>query len=299
MRVLITGATGLVGQALLPKLIERGYEVVAVTRDKQKTAAQLSRCHQVIEHNLDQAPLSKEKLTGVHACIHLAGENIAAQRWSDEVKAKILSSRTVVTQNLVKSLPSEVAVLIASSAIGFYGDRNDEVLTEDSSRGSGYLSEVCQQWEDSSSQFKGRRVLMRTGLVLSARGGALAKMKLPFSLGLGGALGKGTMWMSWIHIDDLTDLFVYAIENNKLSGVYNAVAPEPVLNLDFSKSLAAVLKRPLGPRVPEFALKLAFGEMSSVLLASQRVTPSRFLEEGYHFRYQEITQALMSLIQKK
>lgn len=298
MKVLVTGATGLVGQALLNKLTDQGHQVIAITRSQRKSAQQLKRCEKVIEHNLDQSPFSPDLISGVDAVIHLAGENVAAQRWNEEVKERILSSRKTGTENLIKSLPPGIKVFISASAIGFYGDRGEEILSEESQMGSGFLAEVCQQWEGASQSFPGRRVLMRTGVVLSPQGGALAKMKIPFMVGLGGPLGKGEMWMSWIHLDDLVDLFILALSDSKISGVYNAVAPEPVQNLEFSRSLAAVMRRPLGPAVPLFVLKMAMGEMSSVLLASQRVMPARLLQQKYNFRYQDVTQALMNLLHK-
>ncbi len=240
-------------------------------------------------------------LEGVSAVVHLAGEPIA-QRWTEEAKQRIRSSRVEGTRRLVDSLASlsqRRAVLVAASAVGYYGSRGDEILTETSTVGSGFLAEVCADWERATACAEGlgiRAVSLRIGLVLGHGGGALAKMLVPFRLGIGGRLGTGNQWLSWIHLDDLIALIRFAIESPSLSGPVNATAPNPVTNAAFTRELGRVLGRPAVLPVPGFALRLLYGEMSEVLLEGQRVVPAAAQAAGFHFRYPELPAALKSAL---
>jgi uncharacterized protein len=249
------------------------------------------------------APLSPVKVSGFDAVIHFAGESIVG-RWTEEKKKAIRESRVQGTRNLAAALAqSKVrpAVLVCASAVGFYGNRGDELLREDSPGGQGFLPEVCREWEDASriaTEAGIRTVNIRIGLVLSAKGGALRSMLTPFKLGLGGRIGSGQQWWSWIHVDDIVRGIHHAIRTESLSGPVNLVAPNPVRNAEFTKVLAAVLGRPAFFPVPEFALRLAFGEMAAaeLLLASQRVEPEKLRASGYTFRFRELRAALENLV---
>jgi uncharacterized protein len=249
------------------------------------------------------APLSPAKVSGFDAVVHLAGESIVG-RWTQQKKKAIRDSRVQGTRNLAAALAqseAKPAVFVCASAIGFYGNRGDELLREESPGGQRFLSEVCREWEDASriaAEAGIRTVNIRIGLVLSATGGALPNMLKPFKLGLGGRIGSGQQWWSWIHVDDIVRGIHHAIRTELLSGPVNMVAPNPVRNAEFTKVLASVLGRPAFFPVPEFALRLAFGEMaaSELLLASQRVEPGKLTASGYTFRFPELRAALENLL---
>jgi uncharacterized protein (TIGR01777 family) len=237
----------------------------------------------------------------IDAIVHLAGEPVA-QRWNYAVKKRIRSSRVDVTRALVESLcaaPAPPRVLICASAVGYYGDRGEEELTESSPPGKGFLAEVCQEWEKEAknAQNCGVRVVnLRIATVLDPRGGALARMLPPFRLGLGGPIAGGQAWMSWIHVNDLVRLIAWALDQEQVSGAVNACAPAPVRNAAFTRALAAALHRPAKWSVPALALKLFYGEMAQILLASQRVLPARAMELGFPFEYNDIDEALRDLL---
>jgi uncharacterized protein (TIGR01777 family) len=239
-------------------------------------------------------------LRDADAVIHLAGEPVA-QRWNDDVKRRIRESRVAGTSNLVQALAkleTRPRTLICASAVGYYGSRGDETLTESSSPGSDYLAEVCQAWEKAAQDAESlgvRVVRMRTGLVLDPRGGALARMLPPFKLGIGGKLASGRQWNSWIHIEDLSGLFHLAL-TAPIQGPVNGVSPNPVTNADFTRTLAAAVKRPAIFPVPAMGLKLLFGEMGEVLLSSQRVLPKTAESAGYRFRFPQLGAALADLL---
>ena len=248
-------------------------------------------------------PLSPVKVSGFDAVVHLAGESIVG-RWTDEQKKAIRESRVQGTRNLATALSqsdAKPAVFVCASAVGFYGNRGDEVLREESPSGQGFLPEVCREWEAASriaTEAGIRTVNIRIGLVLSAKGGALRSMLTPFKLGLGGRMGSGQQWWSWIHVDDVVRGIHHVIRTESLSGPVNLVAPNPLRNAEFTKVLAAVLGRPAIFPVPEFALRLAFGEMAAreLLLASQRVEPGKLTATGYTFRFRELRAALENLL---
>jgi hypothetical protein len=249
-----------------------------------------------------KGPPPEDGIRNANAVIHLAGEPVA-QRWSGDVKRRIRESRVVGTRNLVQSLArlrNPPQTLICASAVGYYGSRGDEVLREDSAPDHTFLAEVCRAWEEEAAaaeEFAIRVVRVRIGVVLDARGGALQRMLPPFRLGLGGKLGDGKQWMSWIHLADLAAMFQFAVEN-PVRGVFNGVAPIPVTNADFTQALARVLHRPAIFPVPVLGLKLLFGEMSEVLLASQRILPAAAEAAGFKFRFPELGGALSDLLGK-
>lgn len=300
MKVLITGATGLIGSALCSSLSEDGHTVVALSRSPETTrglsAAELHKW----DPRSGQFPA--QTLAGVDAVVHLAGEPIVARRWSEEQKKRIRDSRVLTTRTLVdafRSLERRPAVFVCGSAVGFYGDRGDEQLVETAPVGKGFLSEVCQEWEKEAARaFElGIRVVeVRTGVVLSADGGALPKMLAPFKLGLGGRLGSGKQWFPWIHIRDIVGVFCHAMRSSLLEGPVNGVAPEAATNAEFTRELARVLHRPAFLPVPELALRVLMGEMAEALLGSQRVIPAAALASKYQFRYQSLTPALDHLL---
>jgi uncharacterized protein (TIGR01777 family) len=303
MKVLITGAGGLVGRRLVDRLLERGHEIVVLSRDPDDVLLDLPvRCD---VHGWDPSSGSIDTtcFAGVDGVVHLAGANVGDARWTPERKSLILDSRVASSRllvNTINDLPADdsPSVFVAASAIGFYGDRGDEPLDEEAAPGQGFLPEVCLEWESESAGADAigvRTVLLRTGIVLAREGGALAKMLLPFRLLAGGRLGSGRQWMSWIHIDDLVSLYVYALEEEKLEGPVNAVAPTPVTNRDFTKALAHALGRPALIPAPAFALRAALGERADLLLQSQRVHPVVARESGFEFDYQTLELALEDL----
>jgi uncharacterized protein len=284
MKILVTGSTGMIGSALIELLRTEGHSAVRLRRGRADSGD--------ILWNPDTGEIDLKSLEGADAAVHLAGENIAAGRWTTERKQRILDSRVKGTTLLAKSLAqlqSPPKVLVSSSAIGYYGDRGEELLTEDSPAGSGYLANVCREWEAATEPAaqKGIRVVrLRTGIVLSPKGGALAKMLTPFRAGLGGPLGSGTQYMSWIALEDLCRMFVHAIRTESMTGAANAVAPAPVTNNEFTRELAMALHRPAVFRMPHLAARLAFGEMADALLfSSARVVPEKMQASGFVYQY--------------
>ncbi len=296
MNVLLTGSSGLIGSALMPSLKVAGHRVTRLVRSHgaPKDAQ--------VYWNPAAGELDVAALEGIEAVVHLAGENIA-QRWSQENKTRIVVSRTDSTRLLAESLgrlSKPPQVLIAASAIGYYGDCGDEVLQEDSAPGSGFLAEVCHRWESAAAlaELQGiRTVRLRIGVVLSTAGGALPRMLTPFRWGLGGKLGSGAQYMSWIAMDDLVGAILHALATPNLQGPVNAVSPNPVTNQEFTRTLAKVLRRPAFFPVPAFLLRLAFGEMGEeLLLSSTRVLPAKLKSSGYVFRYPQLEPALQHLL---
>ncbi len=306
MRVLVTGSTGLVGSALVSFLTTGGHSVVRLVRPESKApAGQDCWSWDPVRGTMLSSTQGGAGREGPDAVVHLAGQNIAAARWTAKQKAKIRESRVVGTRNLCELLTRfspPPRVLVCASAIGYYGDRGDELLREESPSGSGFVAEVCREWEAASEPAaqKGIRVvILRTGLVLSPAGGALGKMLLPFKMGLGGKIGSGKQYMSWIAMDDHRGVILHALSTDTLRGPVNAVAPNPVTNLEFTKTLGRVLGRPTLFPMPAFAVRLAFGEMGEeLLLGSTRVEPARLLATGYKFRFPELEGALRNLLGK-
>jgi uncharacterized protein (TIGR01777 family) len=292
MKVLITGASGLIGTELQKSFAAKGYEVLLASRKEP-----VDDKH--IQWDIDTGFAEPEKLEGIDVVVHLAGENISGLRWTEEKKKAIRDSRVLGTRNVVDAiskLKNRPKVFIASSAIGFYGERGDEEVTESSAVGKNFLAEVCREWEAESRRAEDagiRTVLLRTGIVLSKDGGALGTMLLPFKLGLGGVIGSGKQWMSWISMDDHIAAINYTIENENLRGTVNLVAPHPVTNEEFTKTLGDVLYRPTFLPIPEFAVSMVFGEMGdALLLASTKVLPKRLQDAGFEFKYPNLKPAI-------
>jgi len=297
-RILVSGASGPIGTALLPSLKASGAHISRLARKNAKYSAS---DEPLIPWDPTQ-PLSAETASGFDAVIHLAGESIVG-RWTDEKKREIRDSRVKGTSNLAQALAQakqKSQVFICSSAIGYYGDRGDELLNEQSSPGSGFLPEVCVEWEAAAKPAIDagiRTVMMRTGVVLSPKGGALGKMLTPFKLGVGGRIGSGRQWMSWIDVQDMVGAIHVMLENDSLHGPVNMVAPNAVTNAEFTKALAAVLSRPAIFPVPAFAVKLGFGEMGeTALLGSQRVEPRRLMDGGYSFQFSDLSASLKHVL---
>jgi uncharacterized protein len=278
MNVVITGGSGFVGRAVAERLRAAGHRVAAVSL---------------------RNPPGPEVFAECQGVVHLAGEPVA-QRWTAGARERILNSRVQGTRALIAALRQHPpAVLVSASAVGYYGSRGDEILTEDSAPGTDFLGQVTVAWERearAAEEWGVRVVTPRIGVVLGRGGGALPKMALPFRFGVGGRLGSGKQWVSWIALDDLTSLIEFAIMNPAVRGPVNAVAPNPVTNAEFTRELAAALHRPAIFPVPALALKLLLGEMSQVLLASQHVIPEAALRAGFQFRFTDVGEALRQIL---
>jgi uncharacterized protein len=294
-RVLVSGVSGPIGAAILSYLESQGARIVRLVRGSARGADQVSWD--------PLRPLAPAVVSGFEAVIHLAGESVTG-RWTDARKKAIRESRVLGTKHLAQALAqaqSRPRVFICASAIGYFGNRGDEVLTETSAPGQGFLPEVCREWEAASGTAANagiRTVNLRFGLVLSPKGGALEKMLIPFRVGAGGKIGSGQQWWSWVHVDDIVGAVHHALHTDSLSGPVNMVAPNPARNAEFTRVLASVLRRPAFLHVPKFALRLAFGEMAAeeLLLSSERVQPAKLLASGYAFRFAELRAALEELV---
>jgi uncharacterized protein (TIGR01777 family) len=293
-RILVSGVSGPIGAALLPSLKTGGYDVVRLVRGPAKGGEQISWD--------PSKPIAPDAVSGFDAVIHLAGETIVG-RWTAAKKARIHDSRVVGTNNLARALAQakdKPQVFVCSSAIGYYGNRGDELLSEASAPGSGFLPDVCREWEAATQAAAAagiRTVHMRTGVVLSPKGGALGKMLTPFKMGVGGKIGDGRQWMSWIDVQDMVGAMHHILKSDLLQGPVNMVAPKPVTNEEFTETLASVLSRPAIFPLPAFVVKLAFGEMGeTVLLGSQRVEPTQLVMSGYPFRFSSLRASLESML---
>jgi uncharacterized protein (TIGR01777 family) len=292
MKILVSGSSGLVGKALVHSLRNDGHEVFALVRHAPGNESE-------IDWYPERGSLALSRLEGMDAVVHLAGESIAEGRWNEAKKQRIRDSRvkgTKVLSDALGNLKQPPKTLVSASAVGYYGDRGDLILTEGTAPGSDFLSGVCTEWEracDSAAE-KGIRVVnIRIGVVLSADGGALAKMLTPFRMGVGGRVGSGRQWMSWIALDDVVGGIKFVINHESLSGPVNFVAPNPVTNAEFTKTLGKVLSRPTLFPIPAFGVRLAFGEMAdALLLTGQRASAARLKEAGYQFEYSELDNAL-------
>lgn len=292
MKILVTGSTGLIGSRLCSSLSAEGRHVLRMVR---KTSAGGDE----ISWDPSSGKLDAGALEGIDTVIHLAGENIAGGRWTAERKRRIWDSRTVGTRFLAQALAhlsNPPKTLISVSAVGYYGDRGEEQLSEESTPGTGFLPDLCREWERATEPAAGRGirvVIPRLGTVLSPKGGALALMLPVFRLGMGGRIGSGSQYMSWIAMEDLVDVIHHAMHCESLKGPVNAVSPNPATNLLFSKTLGRVLSRPVFLALPSFAARIVFGEMAKeALLASARVFPARLRDSGYPFRFPELEAAL-------
>jgi hypothetical protein len=301
MNILITGGTGFIGQALCKQLLESGHSLTILSRDAGKASSLFDQSIKAIG---DMAELDES--TTVDAIINLAGAPIADSRWSDKRKKYLTDSRIGTTEKLLTYINNariKPKVLISGSAIGFYGDQADKILDERSGCKDDFAHQLCAEWERAAckaTEHDVRVCLLRTGLVIGSKinnsGGFLQRMLLPFKLCLGGRIGDGKQWMSWVHRDDLVAMIEMLLNADELSGVFNGTAPNPVTNQSFTDTLAKVLQRPAVLPLPAFLLKSAMGEMASLLLGGQRVIPKRFVDEGYHFKFTSLEQALKDVI---
>ena len=298
-QIIITGASGLVGRRLSRELQEAGAQVIAAVRRPVQDSAR------EIHWQPDAGRIDTARIEGVDAVVHLAGENIAGGRWTEAFKQKIRESRLRGTRLVAEAIAgcrAKPQVFVCASAIGYYGDRGDETLSEASAPGSDFLAEVCREWEAACQPARdaGVRVVnVRIGVVLSPEGGALKQMLTPFKLGVGGKVGSGQQYMSWVAIDDVAGAIRFLVAKPQATGPVNVVAPRAVKNVEFTKTLGRVLKRPTIVPAPAFALRLAFGEMAdALLLSSTRVVPQALTAAGYQFRQPELAAALRHLLGK-
>lgn len=299
MKVTVTGATGLIGEALVEALKARGDEVTVLSRNPEKASRELGV--EAVGWDPLTEPAPAAALSGRDAVVHLAGEPVA-QRWNEQTKRSIRTSRDLGTANLVAGIAASEprpAVLVSSSAVGYYGKHGDEVVTEETAAGSDFLAEVCVEWERrarAAEELGLRVVIVRTGVVLDANGGALKTMLPPFKAGVGGPVAGGKQYMPWIHLDDIVGIYLAAIDDGSWSGPVNGTAPNPVTNAEFSKALGRALGRPAIFPVPGFAIRTLYGEMAEIVTEGQRAVPQRPLEFGYDFRQPNLDAALASAL---
>lgn len=299
--VLVTGATGFVGRPLLVELLKKGYQVKATSRNIEKAKKVFMLPVEWIKWDPNNETLPSKAINGTDHVVHLLGESVS-QKWSSEVKERLIQSREQSGLNILKAFQGQeshrLKSFISASAIGIYGNRKDELLTEKSAVGDGFLVDVCEKWEstaDKLAPFSDRIVKLRIGVVLGNRGGALEKMVTPFKLGGGGPIGNGSAYMSWIHIDDLVSLIMHSIEKDSINGVYNATAPEAVKNKEFTQSLSNALGVPAILPAPELMLKLVFGEMSQIMTNSVRCSAEKIMQTGFQFKFSKIDEAMEHL----
>lgn len=300
--IVLTGATGLIGRRLYNALRSRGDRVTVLTRNTDKAAKTFSDAERILLWAPGVAGEWKTAIDGADAVVHLAGEPIAEERWSEEYKKRIHDSRVLGTRDIVSAIEAaenKPAVLLSASAVGYYGDTGENEVDEDSPAGDDFLADTCSEWEGEAQRAEAmgtRVVITRMGIVLAEDGGALEKLLTPFKMFAGGPVGNGEQWFPWVHIDDVVGIMQHAIDHPEVTGVLNAVSPGLVRNRDFAVALGDALKRPARFSVPAFVVKLALGELGETLLGGQRAHPVRTLESGYDFRYASIESALADLV---
>lgn len=300
MRILITGATGLIGSSLTARLLGLSHQLTVLTRDPQRARSRLGD-QPTYRQTLDDY----RSLNEFDAVLNLAGEPIADQRWSAKQKKRLCYSRWDLTERLatmINASSTPPRVLISGSAVGYYGNQGQAVVTEEDPPHDEFTHQLCQRWESLALQAQSdatRVCLLRTGVVLAAQGGAFAKMLRPFRLGLGGPIGNGRQYLPWIHLEDMISGIIFLLEHETLQGPFNMVAPYPVHNEQFAAQLANVLDRPAFMRVPAFVMRLLMGEAAALVLGGQRAVPRRLEQAGFHFHYLELEQALNHLIKQQ
>lgn len=301
-KIIVTGATGSIGKKLCKELIKRGDEVTIFTRNPAQAKSIIEGAKEYIKWNYETPEEWNNYLNGKDAVIHLAGVSIAGRRWNSIYKKLIFDSRIISTRNLVKAfeeVEQKPAIFISASAVGYYGNAEDDIVTESSKCGNDFLSQVCKAWELESEKvesFGTRRISIRTGIVLSSNG-TLKKMLLPYKLFIGGPIGSGKQWFPWIHIDDLIRIYLYALDNPGISGIINASSPNPVTMNEFTNTLGKILHRPSLFRVPIFALRVAIGEAAESVVASQKAIPEKLLESGFKFKFENVEGALKNILE--
>ncbi|WP_426668991.1 TIGR01777 family oxidoreductase [Mucilaginibacter sp. McL0603] len=295
--ILITGGTGLIGKLMTDKLIDLGYQVSYLSRKPGNNPNVKTYLWDIVKGRIDE-----NCIDDIDAVLHLAGAGIADKRWTDKRKKEIIESRTKsigMIYRLIKNKPNKINTIISASAIGYYSNRGDELLTEQSLPGRDFMAQCCMEWEDAVDKGRalGLRILkFRTGVVLYKDEGALPQMAMPVKLGFGAPFGNGKQWIPWIHWQDVVDMYLYGIENINLTGVYNMVAPEPVTNKQLIKALAKQLHRPAWPvKVPAFVFKLLMGEMSTLVLGSTKVSAQKIEKDGFVFKYPDLPMALKEI----
>jgi uncharacterized protein (TIGR01777 family) len=298
--ILITGGSGLLGEQLTATLLQKGYSVCHLSRKPGKNPNVTTYLW-----DIDKGTIDPDCIKGVDVIVHLAGEGIAGEKWTDERKKQLVESRTKsigLIYDLLKSKKHKVTSVVSASGIGYYGDSGNELMTEDSPPSPDFIGQCCVKWEQAVDDglILGLRIVkFRTGVVLTKRGGALPKLAMPIKFGVGAALGNGKQWVPWIHMQDVINMYLLGIENETLSGVYNMVAPFPATNKHLTQAIAKRLKKPLWlPNVPAFALKLFLGEMSTVVLGSTKVSPAKIEKTGFHFKYIALEDALKEIYSK-
>jgi hypothetical protein len=302
MRIVVTGGTGFIGTPLCRYLKDAGHQVIVLTRSRQAAEKKLGPGYELVEWKPPASGEWEAAIDGVYGVVNLAGENIGARRWTNKRKQEIIGSRLAATGAIVAAIgkaKKKPKLLLNASAIGYYGPRGDEEVTEKSSPGHDFLATTTAQWEDEAQKVQThgtRLVLLRNGLVLGKDGGALPRMLLPFRLFVGGPIGSGRQWMSWIHRDDVLGLIFMAMQNDAVRGVINATAPNPATMKEFCKTLGKAMSRPSWLPVPGFALKILLGEMSMLVLTGQKVAPKQAEHYGYQFQYPELEAALRSIV---
>jgi len=303
-KIIVTGATGLIGRNLCLKSLGRGVEVSIFTRDVESVRGKFPSAINLIKWDYHKPEKWKHHLNGVEAVVHLAGANLGAKRWNKKYKKLAYESRIISTRNLVEAIAAvdkKPKAFICSSAVGYYGTRGDDYLSEDEGRADNFLAKLCSDWEKESAKAEElgiRNVSVRTGLVLSKDEGLLKQMIPSFKLFLGGYLGNGRQWFPWIHIDDIVEIFLHSIDNDKLNGTVNAASPGIVRMKEFAKTLGRVLHRPFFLPIPKFAIKILKGELGNYATDSQRVVMNKLLKSGYKFKFENIEDALRDLLKK-
>jgi hypothetical protein len=301
MKIIITGATGLIGKSLCKKITDRNDDVIVFTRKADNAKKALPFIKEFVEWDYTAPEGWEKKINGADCVIHLAGANLFEKRWNKSYKKTILESRKFSTKCLVNAIikaEKKPSTFICASAVGYYGDRANEILVEEKNAGNDFLAKVCKAWEDEAKQIEEtglRRVSIRTGVVLSSDEGALKQMLSPFQKYIGGPLGNGKQWFPWIHIDDLVNIFIYTIDNN-LTGAVNASSPNPVKMKEFARTLGKVLHKPSLFNVPELALRIVVGEGAKSIRASLRVIPEKLIQNKFDFKFGNLKPALENLL---
>lgn len=304
-KIIITGATGLIGSHLSLVLLEKGYEIIVFTREKQKGKSIISNSIEYIEWNYNKPEYWHDKFNNVYGVIHLAGASLAGKRFTESYKQKVMNSRKISTRNIVSAMSSvknKPAVFVCASGVNYYGNSGDKPLTEESDSGDDFLAKVCREWEyeAAKSELHGiRRVSVRTSPVLSTKGGVLDPLLPLFKFYLGAALGDGRQWFPWIHLNDIINIYIEAIEDDKLSGAINAASPDYVRMNDFVKELGKAMHRPAIFKVPKFLLRTVVGEAAEFITASMKVIPKKLEDAGFKFKYPLLKEALNAIIKSR
>lgn len=303
-RIILTGGTGLIGGKLGLKLSRNGAEVTLLTHNASSSLKKNNWASQVYQWDYNKPDLWRYLIDGKDAVIHLAGANLSTKRWNNQYKKIIYNSRVESTRNIVSAIKSckiKPKTFITVSAVGIYGDRGDELLSEDSEYGNDFLANLCNDWEKEAKEIElpgVRRVSLRLGLVLSNDGGVLKKLLLPFKLFIGGTLGNGNQWFPWIHIQDVVDIIEYALANDSLAGAINCAAPGIVRMKEFSKTLGKIIHRPSYIHIPRFILRMVSGQIADTAVSSQRISIEKLLGSGYEFKFPYLEDALKDLLNK-